>query len=99
MAGRVKARRWQLEAWSTAVQGGRARWDSAVAWPWLAGVGWERELIGEAHASAKEEREDADDGRQKAKKKTYSAEYAKGAHGPSGSMKEMVAYGRGRLAW
>jgi hypothetical protein len=36
------------------------RWDSAVAQPWSIGMGWERELIGEAHALAMGEREGAD---------------------------------------
>jgi hypothetical protein len=49
-----------------------------------ASVGWERELTGGAHASARGEREDVEDGRRESKKKTYYVEYAKGTHGPSG---------------
>jgi hypothetical protein len=41
--------------------------------------------------SATGEREDAEDGWRESKKKTYYAEYVKGAHGPSGPMKGMVA--------
>jgi hypothetical protein len=74
MAGRVRARRQQLEARSWA-----ARRDSTAEWPWSTGKGWERELIGGAHASTRGEREDAEDGRRESKKKTYSVEYAKGA--------------------
>jgi hypothetical protein len=37
-----------------------------------------------AHASARGEREDVEDGRRESKKKTYYVEYAKGTHGPSG---------------
>jgi hypothetical protein len=58
-------------------------------------MGWERELTGGAHASMRAEREDAEDGRRESKKKIYSAEYAKGARGPSGPTKGMVACGRG----
>jgi hypothetical protein len=47
------------------------------------------QLTGRAHASARRE----------SKKKMYFAEYAKGARGPSGSMKGTVACGRGGLAW
>jgi hypothetical protein len=53
MAGRVKARRWPLEAWSWAVQGGRMQQDSVAARPGLAGVGWVRELTRGAHVSAR----------------------------------------------
>jgi hypothetical protein len=53
-------RRQPLEAWSWAARGGRMQWDSAVAQPWSIGMGWERELIGEAHALAMGEREGAD---------------------------------------
>jgi hypothetical protein len=41
------------------------------------------------------EREDAEDGRCESKKKLYSAEYAKGAHGPSGPMKGTTTCTRG----
>jgi hypothetical protein len=95
MAGRVKARRSPLEAWSWVTQGGRTRWDSAAARPGLAGMGWERELAGGAHASARGEREDAEVGRHESKKKTYFAECAKGTCGPSGPMKGTMACGRG----
>jgi hypothetical protein len=91
MTGRVKARRWPLVAQSWATQGGRTWQDSAVVHPRSAGVGWERELIGRAHASTRGEREDTEDGRRESKKKMYSAESAKGTHGP---MKGMMAYGR-----
>jgi hypothetical protein len=62
-------------------------------------VGCERELTSGAHVSVRGEREDVEDGRHKSKKKTYFAEYAKGAHGPSGPMKGMVAYGKGMPTW
>jgi hypothetical protein len=70
-----------------------------AAQPGSAGVGCERELTSGAHVSARGEREDVEDGRHKSKKKTYFAEYAKGAHGPSGPMKGMVAYGKGMPTW
>jgi hypothetical protein len=95
MAGRVMARRRQLEAWSWAARGGRVQWDSAAVRPGLADAGWERELTPEAHASVRGEREDAEDGRHESKKKMYSPEYAKGARGPSGPTKGTVAYGIG----
>jgi oxalate decarboxylase/phosphoglucose isomerase-like protein (cupin superfamily) len=88
-----------LEASSWAAQGGRTRWDSMAAQPGSAGVGCERELTSGAHVSARGEREDVEDGRHKSKKKTYFAEYAKGARGPSGPMKGMVAYGKGMPTW
>jgi hypothetical protein len=65
-----------------AAQGGQTQQDSAAAQPASADVGWERELTGEAHASARGEREDAEDERRELKKKTYSMKYAKGACGP-----------------
>jgi hypothetical protein len=43
--------------------------------------------------------EDAEYGRRESKKKMFSAEYAKGARGPSGPMKGTVACGRGGPAW
>jgi hypothetical protein len=58
-------------------------------------VGWERELTGGAHASARREREGAEDGRHESKKKTYYVKYAKGARGPSGSMRGTTASERG----
>jgi hypothetical protein len=58
-------------------------------------MGWERELAGGAHASARGEREDAEVGRHESKKKTYFAECAKGTCGPSGPMKGTMACGRG----
>jgi hypothetical protein len=61
----------------------------------LVGAGWERELTGRAHVSARGEREDAEEGRCESKKKTYSTEYAKGACGPSKPMKGTEAYQRG----
>jgi hypothetical protein len=69
-----------------------------VAWLGLASMGWERYLIGGAHALARGEREDTEDGRHESKKKMYCAEYAKGARGPSRPMKGMAAYRRGGLA-
>jgi hypothetical protein len=95
MAGQVKARRRPLEAWCWAAQGGRTRWDLAAGRPRSVGTGWEREITCGAHASVRGEREDTDDGRRESKKKTYSMEYAKGAHGLSGSMKGTTACGRG----
>jgi hypothetical protein len=47
-------------------------------------AGWERELTGGAHASARGEREGTKDERRESKKKTYSVKYAKGERGPSG---------------
>jgi hypothetical protein len=96
MAGRVKVRRRPHEARSWAVQGGQTRRDLAAARPGLTDVGWERELTGGAHASARGERENAKDGRRELKMKTYSAEYAKGAHGPSEPTKGMTACGGGK---
>jgi hypothetical protein len=95
MAGRVKARRWPLVVRSWVTQGGRTWQDLAAVRPRSADVGWERELTNGAHASARGEREDAEDGWRESKKKMYYAEYAKGTHGP---MKGMMAYGRGGLA-
>jgi hypothetical protein len=69
MAGQVKARRQPLEAWSWAARGGRMWRDSAVAQLGSADAGWERELTGGAHASARGEREGAEDGRRESKKK------------------------------
>jgi hypothetical protein len=69
-----------------------------VAWPGSGSVTWERELIGRAHVSVRGEREDAEDGRHKSNQKMYSAEYAKGACGPSEPMKGMTACGRGGSA-
>jgi hypothetical protein len=40
-------------------------------------MGWERELTSEAHALARGEREDAEDGRLKLKRKTYFQKYTK----------------------
>jgi hypothetical protein len=79
------------------VKGGRAWRDSAAARLGSTGMGWERELTGGAHVSARGEREGIEDGRHESKKKTYSAEYAKGVHGPSGLMKGTVACRRGGL--
>jgi hypothetical protein len=90
MTERVRAQRRQLEVRGWEVRGDQARWDSAAARPGSIGVGWERELTGEAHASARGEREDAKDGRCESKKKTYPTEYAKGAHGPSRPTKVMA---------
>jgi hypothetical protein len=95
MAGRVKARRQPLEAWSWAARGGRMWRDSAVAQPGSADVGWERELTGGAHASARGEREGAEDERRESKKKMYSMKYDKGARGPSGPMRGTTACKRG----
>jgi hypothetical protein len=96
MAGRVKARRRPLEVWSWATQGGLTRRDSVVSRPGSVGGGWERELTDRAHASARGEREDTEDGWRESKKKTYSAEYAKGTRGP---IKGTTACGRGGPAW
>jgi hypothetical protein len=38
------------------------------------------------------EREGTEDGRRESKKKMYSAKYARGARGPSGPMRGMIAY-------
>jgi hypothetical protein len=77
MAGRVKARRQPLKARSWVARGGRTWRDSVAAQPGLAGAGWERELIGGAHASARGEREGAEDERRESKKKAYSVKYTK----------------------
>jgi hypothetical protein len=50
----------------------------------LAGAGWTKELTSRAHASARGEREGAEDGRRESKKKTSSAKYAKGMRGLAG---------------
>jgi hypothetical protein len=55
MAGRVKEQRRPLEAWCWATQGCRTWWDSVAARLGSAGVGWERELTGGAHASVRGE--------------------------------------------
>jgi hypothetical protein len=88
-----------LEARSWAAWGGRTWRDSAAAQPGSAGVGWERELTGGAHASVRGEREGTEGGRRESKKKTYSVKYAKGARGPSWPMRGTMAYERGGLAW
>jgi hypothetical protein len=72
-------------------RGGRTRWNSVAVQPGSAGVGWERELMGGAHASARGEREGAEDGSCESKKKMYSTKYAKGEHGPSGPMRGTAA--------
>jgi hypothetical protein len=61
------------------------------------GAGWERELTGGAHTLARGEREVIEDRRCDPKKKTYSAEYAKGTLRPSRPTKGMAACGRGGL--
>jgi hypothetical protein len=99
MAGLVKVRRRPLEARSWAAQGGQTRRDSAALHPGSVGAEWERELTGRAHASARGEREDTEDGWCESKKKMYSMEYAKGVGGPSGPIKGTTAYGRGGPAW
>ncbi len=43
-----------------------------------------KKLTSGVHASAREEREGADDGRRESKKKTYFCKYANGARGLSG---------------
>jgi hypothetical protein len=63
-----------------------------------ASAGWERELAGGGHVSVSGETEDTKDGRYKSKKKTYYAEFTKGACGPTGSTKGTVACGRGEPA-
>jgi hypothetical protein len=80
-------------------RGGRTWRDSVAVQPGLAGAGWERELTGGAHTSARGEREDVEDGRHESQKKTYSVEYAKGVRGPSGPTMGMAACGRGGPAW
>jgi hypothetical protein len=60
-----------------------------------ADAGWEREIIGGAHASVRGEREDVEDGRRESKKKMHSVECAKGARGPSRLTKGTVACRRG----
>jgi hypothetical protein len=93
MAGRVKAATRGAELGEV---GRPSEWDSVVARPGSTGARWERELIGEAHASAREERE-AEDGRRESNKKTYSAEYNKGVRGPSRQMKGTSTCRRGGL--
>jgi hypothetical protein len=97
VVGRVKARRRPLKAQRWAAWGGRTRCDSMAAQSGSTGAGWERELTGRAHALARGEREVIEDRRHDPKKKTYSAEYAKGALRPSGPTKGMAACGRGGL--
>jgi hypothetical protein len=92
MAGRVKARRQPHEAWSWAAQGGRGWQDLAAVQLGSSNVGWERELIGGAHASVRGERLGVEDGRRESKKKMYSVKYTKGAGGLSGPMRGMMAY-------
>jgi hypothetical protein len=59
-----------------------------------------KELIGGAHTLVRGERKCTEDGRRNPKKKTRSAEYAKGARGPDGLSKEVAAYGvMGRCGW
>jgi hypothetical protein len=50
-----------------------------------------KELTGGAHTSARGEREGANDGRRNPKKKTQSAEYAKGVYRPDGPRREVAA--------
>jgi hypothetical protein len=86
MARRVKARRQPLEARSWVARGGRTRWDLMATQPGSADAGWERELTGGADASARGEREGAEDRRRESKKKMYSAKYTKGVRGPMRGM-------------
>jgi hypothetical protein len=67
-----------------ATRRGRRQRDSVVAQSGSVGVGWRKELTSGAHASARGEREGAENGRRESKKKTSSAKYAKGTSGPSG---------------
>jgi hypothetical protein len=84
------------------------RRDSAVAQLGSIGTGWRKELISGADASARGEREGAENGRRESKKKTSSAKYAKGTRGPSaerpsglGGLGRPVGQGRrsGRAGW
>jgi hypothetical protein len=68
----------------TVARRGRTRRDSAEAQSGSAGAGWRKELTSGAHASARGERKGTGNGRRESKKKTSSAKYAKGTHGPSG---------------
>jgi hypothetical protein len=87
MAGRVKARRQPHEAWSWAAQGGRGWQDLAAVQLGSSNMGWERELIGGAHASVRGERLGVGPMRG-----MYSVKYTKGAGGLSGPMRGMTAY-------
>jgi hypothetical protein len=64
--------------WSWAAREGQTRWDLAAAQPGSAGAGWERQLTGRVHASARGEREGTEDRKHESKKKMYDAKYAKG---------------------
>jgi hypothetical protein len=64
--------------------------------PGSADAGWERELTGGADASARGEREGAEDRRRESKKKMYSAKYTKGVRGP---MRGMTACEWGGPGW
>jgi hypothetical protein len=55
-----------------------------AAWPGSVDAGWERELTGGAHASARGEREDAKAGRRESKREMYSQKYDKGLMGRLG---------------
>jgi hypothetical protein len=75
--------------------GGAGRPDAAGFSGSMAGVGWRG--VGErtnrrAHVSMRGERKGTEDGRRESKKKMYSAKYARGARGPSGPMRGMIAY-------
>jgi hypothetical protein len=64
-------------------QRGQTWRDPAVAQSGSASAGWKKELTSRAHASAREDREGAENGGRESKKKTSSAKYAKGTRGPS----------------
>jgi hypothetical protein len=70
-----------------------------VAWPGSGSAGEGMELTCGARMSATGVREGGLRGRRTFEEKTYSQEYAKGAHGPDGPMKEMAACGGGGPAW
>jgi hypothetical protein len=99
MVGRVTA--WGgISRCGAAARRGRTRLDLAVAQSGSAGAGWRKELTSGAHASARGEREGAENGRCESKKKTSFAKYAKGTHGPSG-LGRPAGQGRrsGRAIW
>jgi hypothetical protein len=83
MVGQVRAR-GGISRGGAAARRGRTWADSAVAQSGSAGARWRKELTSGAHASARGEREGAENGRHESKKKMSSAKYTKGTRGPSG---------------